>query len=121
MTTEERMMLFPVSRREEFDFDTMIGDKSYATISGIPVRIDRVVRDLTKTTVVAVSGTMTLRGVKVRGVWDMYGNIVRYKTIMSLFVPKSLLTSVDSLFEGTTADVFQLVSVERHDEDTKHI
>ena len=114
----DQMMLFPELRREEFDFDSMIGDKSYATLSGIPVRIDRVMRDLTKTTVVAVSGVMTLRGVKVRGVWDMYGNIVRCKQMLSLFVPKSLFTSVDSLFEGTTSDMFQLVSVERRDERT---
>lgn len=106
------LMLFPVSTQPEFDFDTMIGDKSYATISGIPVKVDRIIKDVTKTSVLGISGTMVLRGVKVRGLWDMYGNIVKCKEIMSLFTPKSLYTNINALFEGTTADIFRLVSIQ---------
>lgn len=116
---DNKLMLIPELNQQEFDFDTMIGDKSYATIAGIPVQVDRIIRDVTKTTVIAISGTMSLRGVKVRGVWDMYGNIVRCKEIMSLFVPKSLTTSIYSLFEGTTPDIFKLVSVQSFDKDKK--
>lgn len=106
------LMLFPVSSQQEFDFDTMVGDKSYATIVGIPVKIDRIIRDVTKTTVVGISGTMVLRGVKVRGLWDMYGNIVKCRELMSLFTPKSLFANINTLFEGTSSDMFRLVSIE---------
>lgn len=106
------LMLFPVSSQQGFDFDTMIGDKSYATIAGVPVKVDRIIKDITKTSVLGISGTMIIRGVKVRGLWDMYGNIVKCKEIMSLFTPKSLFTNINTLFEGTTADIFRLVSVQ---------
>lgn len=115
----DNLLLIPELGQQEFDFNSMIGDKSYTTIAGIPVKIDRIIRDITKTTVIAISGTMSLRGVKVRGVWDMYGNIVRCKEIMSLFVPKSLITNIYTLFEGTTPDVFKLVSVQNVNKDTK--
>lgn len=116
---ENNLMLIPEISQHEFDFNSIIGDKSYATIAGVPVKIDRIIRDVTKTTVIAISGTMSLRGVKVRGVWDMYGNMVRCKEIMSLFVPKSLTTSIYSLFEGTTPDIFKLVSVQSFNKDEK--
>lgn len=109
---ENNVMLFPASDEREFDFNTMIGDKNYTTLAGVPVKIDRILRDVTKTTVVGISGTMIIRGVKVRGVWDMYGNIVRCKEILSLFVPKTLFVNINSLFAGTTDDMFRLVNIQ---------
>ena len=117
---ENKLMLIPEISQQEFDFDTMIGDKSYTTLAGLPVKIDRIIRDVTKTTVIAISGIMTLRGVKIRGVWDMYGNIVRCKEIISLFVPKSFFTNIHNLFEGTTPDMFNLVSIQPFDKDKSH-
>ena len=73
----EGLLLFPEQPQGEFDFDTMLGDRNYATITGIKVNIDRIIRDITKTTVIGVSGTMYIRGVKIRGVWDMFGNIIQ--------------------------------------------
>lgn len=108
----KNLMLFSVGSQQEFDFDTMIGDNNYATITGIPVKIDRIIRDITKTTVVAISGTMLVRGVKIRGVWDVYGNIIKCKELLSLFTPKSLFVSIDNIFYGITEDMFRLVSVQ---------
>lgn len=110
---DDRLMLFPDHSAQEFDFDSMIGDASYTTMGGIPVNIDRIMRDVTKTTVLAISGTMIVRGVKIRGVWDIYGNIMECKSILSLFTPKSLFISIDTLFQGTSEKVFQLVSVKK--------
>ena len=78
-------MIFPEINQEEFDFDKLLNNRDYKTISGLSVKIDRIIRDITQTTVIAVSGTMVVRGVKVRAVWDMYGNIVSCKEYLSLF------------------------------------
>jgi hypothetical protein len=72
---EKNLMIFPDLNQEEFDFNSLVGNKQYGIMAGIPVKIDRIIRDITQTTVIAVSGTMVLKGVKMRGVWDMYGNI----------------------------------------------
>lgn len=101
------LMIFPEFSQKEFNFDSLIGNDSYHTISGMPVKIDRIIRDITATTVVAVSGTMVMRGVKVRGVWDMFGNIIEYKKMLNLFTTQT--KSLDALFSGTTQDLFRLV------------
>ena len=113
----ENLMLFPELNEREFDFDSIIGDNSYATMGGIPVKIDRILRDVTKTTVLAISGTMIIRGVKVRGVWDMYGNIMECTSILSLFAPKSLFMNINTLFQGISERVLQLVSVKKNNQE----
>ena len=109
----EGLMIFPESVQEPFNFDTLIGSKEYATITNIPVRIDRIIRDVTKTTVLAISGTMVIRGVKVRGVWDAYGNMVECKKMLSLLSPKSMSVNLDNLFAETTSDMFRLVHMQK--------
>lgn len=109
----DMLMLFPESNGKEFDFDSIIGDKSYSTIGGLPVDIDRIIRDVTKTTVLGISGTMIIRGVKVRGVWDVYGNIIECKSILSLFSPKSLTVNINSLFSGLPESIFRLVNLKK--------
>ena len=113
ITMDDRLMLFPELNEGEFDFDSMIGDGTYATMGGIPVNIDRIMRDVTKTTVLAISGTMVVKGVKIRGVWDVYGNIIACKSILLLFTPKSLLVNINSLFCGLPESIFQLVNVKK--------
>lgn len=105
------LMLFPEIRTAEFNFDTMLGDKSYQTICGCPVRIDKILRDTTKTTVLGVSGTMVVRGVKIRGVWDCYGNIMECQKTLQLTSPRCMLANIDNIFRGTTESMFRLVSV----------
>lgn len=105
------LMIFSESTQQEFDFSSLIGNKEYATISGLPVNIDRIIRDITQTTVVAISGTMIIRGVKVRGVWDMCGNIIEFKKIFKLFMPKGY--DLDVLFSNTGSDIFRLVHVQK--------
>ena len=110
-TQKSSPMLFPEIGTAEFDFDTMLTDKSYHTICGCPVRIDRILRDTTKTTVLGVSGTMVVRGVKIRGVWDCFGNIMECRKMLRFTTPGSMLTSVDHIFSDTTESMFRLVSV----------
>lgn len=100
-----------LSYNKEFDFDSIIGDNSYSTISGIHVNIDRIMRDITKTSVIAISGTMIIRGVKIRGVWDVCGNIMKCKSLFSLFAPRSIFTNINNLFDGITGDMLQLVNI----------
>lgn len=104
------LMLFPEIETAEFDFNLMLGDKSYHTICGCPVKIDKILRDTTKTTVLGVSGTMVVRGVKIRGVWDCYGNIMECQKMLQLTSPRCMLANIDNIFRGTTESMFRLVS-----------
>lgn len=115
MTTQENntLMLFPELGTAEFDFNAMLGDKSYHTICGLPVKVDKILRDTTKTTVIGISGTMIVRGVKIRGVWDCYGNIMECQKTLQLTSPHSLLANIKNIFRGTTESMFRLVSVEK--------
>lgn len=106
------LMLFSELSAQEFDFNTMLGDKSYHTICGCPVKIDKIIRDTTKTTVLGVSGTMVVRGVKIRGVWDCYGNIMECQKTLQLTSPRCMLANIDNIFRGTTESMFRLVSVQ---------
>lgn len=105
------LMIFQELNQEEFDFDSLLNNKDYAVLAGLPVKIDRIIRDITQTTVVAISGTMIMKGVKVRGVWDMYGNIVEFKKMLRLFTPNSY--DLNMLFSDTTSEMFRLVHVQK--------
>lgn len=105
------LMLFPEIGMPEFDYNSMLGDKSYHTVCGCPVKIDKILRDATKTTVLGVSGTMVVRGVKIRGVWDCYGNIMECQKSLQLTSPRCMLANIDNIFRGTTESMFRLVSV----------
>lgn len=109
-----KLMIFPELNQPEFDFESLLGSKDYAVIAGIPVKIDRIIRDVTQTTVIAVSGTMIMRGVKMRGVWDMFGNIIEFKRMFMLFTPIGYDLSV--LFSDTTNEMFRLVHVQKLEE-----
>ena len=106
------LMIFPEINQEDFDFEKLLNNKDYKTISGLDVKIDRIIRDITQTTVIAISGTMVIRGVKVRAVWDMFGNIVSCKEALILFSPKKFTVNLDNLFAGTTKDLFKLVHIQ---------
>lgn len=106
------LMIFPEINQVEFDFNKLVGSKEYKTISGISVNIDRIIRDLTQTTVIAISGTMIIRGIKVRAVWDMYGNIISCKESLSIFSPKKYTVNLENLFAGISKDIFKLVHVQ---------
>lgn len=103
-------MIFKEADGKEFDFNSMIGDDGYATFSGIPVKVDRIIRDVTRTTVIAISGTFVLRGVRIRGVWDMFGNIVEARKILELLSPKSFTACLEDLFEPK--ELFNLVHIQ---------
>lgn len=106
------LMLFPELSAQEFNFDSMLGDKSYQTVCGCPVKIDKIIRDTTKTTVLGISGTMIVRGVKIRGVWDCYGNVMECQKTLQLISPRCMLANINNIFRGTTESMFRLVSVQ---------
>lgn len=106
------LMLFPELSAQEFNFDSMLGDKSYQTVCGCPVKIDKIIRDTTKTTVLGISGTMVVRGVKIRGVWDCYGNVMECQKTLQLTSPRCMLANINNIFRGTTESMFRLVSVQ---------
>lgn len=110
-TDENIPMLFRDDSAEEFDFDSILGDSSLQTVCGCRVTIDKILRDITKTTVLGVSGTMILRGVRIRGVWDTRGNIIECRKMLRLTSPKSMFVSIDNLLQGNTESMFRLVSV----------
>lgn len=99
--------LFPETSQVEFDYAALIKSNSYATISGLKVNIDKIYRDVTQTTVLAVSGTMVINGVKVRGVWDPNGNIVEF-----MLTPKAWLSDLNQIFSNTPSNIFRLVHVQ---------
>lgn len=107
----DTLMLFPEIGTAEFDYNSMLGDKSYHTVCGCPVKIDKILRDTTKTTVLGVSGTMVVRGVKIRGVWDCYGNIMECQKTLQLTSPRNMLANINNIFLNTTESMFRLVSV----------
>lgn len=113
MANINNLALFPELGTAEFDFNTMLGDKSYHTVCGLPVKVDKILRDTTKTTVLGISGTMIVRGVKIRGVWDCYGNIMECQKTLQLTSPRCLLANINSIFSNTTESMFRLVSVEK--------
>lgn len=104
--------LFPETSQVEFDYSALIKSNSYATISGLKVNIDKIYRDVTQTTVLGVSGTMVINGVKVRGVWDPNGNIVEFKKMLQIFTPKAWLADLNQVFSNTPANIFKLVHVQ---------
>ena len=116
---DNKLMLFRELESKEFDFDSSIKEKGYATLSGIPVKVDRIIRDITRTTVIAISGTFVIRGVKIRGIWDMFGNIVEAKKILRLLSLNQFKACLDEIFEGNPKELFNLVHIqelEKNDE-----
>lgn len=112
------VMIFPDDIAKEFDFNSVLKNKNYTTISGIPVKIDRIIKDITGTTVIAISGTMIIQGVKFRGTWDAFGNIMDTEKTFSLFKPKNVCAK--SILENYDTSLFQLVqSIELNDKQSK--
>lgn len=105
------LMLFPCEDLPEFNWDSMLTSKSYHTICGFPVKIDRIIRDLTGTTVLGVSGTMVVRGVKLRGVWDSLGNIMEFKKTLQLSTPRKMFANIENMLSGTQESMFRLVNI----------
>lgn len=87
---------------KEFDFEG-IKHTNACLIIGIPVKIDRIIYDITHTTVIGISGTFVLRGVKIRGTWDPFGNPLNIKRCLTLLSPlrvdlADIVTAADEPF-----------------------
>lgn len=108
----QNFAIFPELGQSEFNFNAIVASNNYATISGLKVNIDKIYRDVTQTTVLAISGTMVINGVKVRGVWDPNGNIIEFKKMLQVFTPKAWLADLNQIFSNTTANIFRLVHVQ---------
>lgn len=95
----------------EFNFKSLIKNKYCAIVAGaIPVKVDKVIYDLTGETPLAVSGTLTINGVKMRGNWDALGNILDFRKSFQLFTPQSYSKSVQMLADMPET-MFRLVQI----------
>ncbi len=102
-------MLVFTKETKPFDFERL--KKTNASlIIGIPVKIDRIIYDITRTTVIAISGTFVLRGVKIRGNWDPMGNPLDIKRCLTLLSP--LRENLTSIFKATDENLLKLVCVD---------
>lgn len=104
----KELLIYPESNQSEFDYESLLKNKKIETVTGIPVKIDKIFRDITGETVLAVGGTMSIRGAKVRGVWNLSGSIIEYKRIRDFLMPFKNWTLN---FNGNE-DMFQIVQVE---------
>lgn len=96
----------------EFDFSEMIGSDKYETVTGLKVHIDKILKDVTGTTVLGIGGTLVVRGIRIRIVWDPMGNVLEYKRITSLLSPFRKF-DLHSLFAEATTDMFRLVLIQK--------
>lgn len=97
---------------EEFDFNKLIKSDNYETVTGLKVTIDKILKDVTGTTVLGIGGTLVVRGIRLRIVWDPMGNVLEYKRIARILSPFRAFT-LQNIFEGATSDMFRLVNVQR--------
>lgn len=104
----KELLIFPESNQSEFDFNSLLKSKNIETVTGIPVKIDKIFRDITGETVLGVGGTMSVNGTKIRGIWNLSGSIIEYKRVRDFFMP---FKNWSLTFDGNE-DMFQLVSVE---------
>lgn len=91
---------------QPFNFKSLVKPNSVQTVMNIPVKIDKVLYDLTGETVVGVTGTFVVKGIKIRGCWDPCGNILHFRKTGILFGWQKIF---DNLFAGCSNDMFQLV------------
>ncbi|WP_293666547.1 hypothetical protein [uncultured Parabacteroides sp.] len=109
-------VLLPDVVFNEFDFSEMIGSDKYETVTGLKVHIDKILKDVTGTTVLGIGGTLVVRGIRIRIVWDPMGNVLEYKRIASLLSPYKKF-DLHSLFAEATTDMFRLVLIQNRKKD----
>lgn len=93
--------------------DSLLQDlNSVQTVSNIPVKVDKVLYDLSGTTIVGITGTIRIRGIKLRGVWDSMGNPLEFKKILTLNLRDNFV-DVNDLFDGFPKEYFTLVKAKK--------
>lgn len=105
-------IITPEMSFDEFDFNQLLKSDGYETITGLRVKIDKIIKDITGTTVLGISGTLVVRGIRLRVVWDPMGNVMEYKRIMGLLSPYRRFC-LQNLCDDATTDMFRLVQVQK--------
>lgn len=108
---ELKNYMINIENQNEFDFNLLKGNNEYATICGLKVKIDRIIRDITQTTVIGVSGTFVVRGVKVRSTWDAFGNIMEATKCRNYLSPSYYKLDVSDIFKDVNPAMLQLVNI----------
>jgi len=98
----------------EINFEKLKKHRNTTTIVGIPVQIDKVLYDLSGETVIGVTGTLTIKGTKLRAVWDIMGNILEFK---SMGVLKGWFVNFEKIFAGLSENMFSLVIAKPLDDE----
>ena len=94
---------------QEFDFNKL-KNMDVRTICGLPVKVDRVHYDVTGTTALCISGTFVVKGIRIRGYWDCFGNPIELKRTLSFHYPKSLCANLQALFRESDKNLLTLTT-----------
>lgn len=105
------LIIYPELKSGDFDYDSILNGKNFETITGIPVKIDKIIRDITGEAVLAISGTMSLQGTRIRAVWNLSGQILEYRRFRNFLMPFKNWSVNMQLDE----DMLQLVNIEKLD------
>ena len=99
---------------EPFDFNDLKG-KELSLFIGIPVKVDKIIYDLTGREAIGVSGTFVTKGIKTRGVWDLLGNIVNLKNnrLFQFGWEKEFM----QIYNGIDVNMLKLVSIKFHNNE----
>lgn len=108
---ELKNYMINIENQVEFDFNQLKSSDEYATICGLKVKIDRIIRDITQTTVIGVSGTFVVRGVKMRCTWDALGNIMETTKCRNYLSPAYYKLDVSDVFKDVNPAMLQLVNI----------
>jgi hypothetical protein len=94
--------------QKEFDFEKLKTTPLFTKFH-IPVKIDKIIYDITGETIIGISGTLSIANTKIRGVWDTLGNLLNFdKTNTFQFGWKDKL---EKALVSANEDMFQLIQI----------
>jgi len=102
----------------EVNFDKLKKNRNTTTIMGVPVKIDKVLYDLSGETIIGLTGTLSIKGTKLRAVWDIMGNILEFRNMGIL---RGWNTNFRKIFEGLNENMFNLVISKPLDDESEKI
>jgi len=81
METKKMPMIWREPKDTIFDFNKLKSAENVVTRMFVPVKIDKVLYDLTGETTIGVSGYLFVKGTKIRACWDILGNVLHFEKI----------------------------------------
>jgi hypothetical protein len=103
----KNLALWEEPQGKAFDFESLKQNSKVQTVMNIPVKVDKVLYDLTGETCVGISGTFVFKGIRVRGVWDSLGNLLNFEKTGIMFGWEK---QFEKMFYGCTDNMFRLLT-----------